>query len=335
MSFPYVRLFLVSMLLVGGVPLRAQLVVVDTLSTLELIQTLFGAGVTVSNVQTTCDTTLALAQFDATNSNLGLTTGIIMSTGNAASAVGPNTSSSTTGTLGDPGYAPLAEYINTPVAQTFDACVITFNITPLCDSIGIQYVFASEEYPEFAPPFSSGFNDVFAFFISGPGIPGTQNIALIPGTTTPVSINNVNAVTNNTYYVDNVGGATVSFDGFTTPLLAVANVIPCQTYTITLAIQDVGDGSWDSGVFLQTGGISCITPTLQLSAINSTVLGANVAVEGCVNYGLFTFNLPLPLPDTTVFHYTIGGTATAGLDYIAFQDSFIMPAGQISYSVPV
>jgi len=58
----------------------------------------------------------------------------------------------------------------------------------------------------------TGFNDIFAFLISGPGIVGTQNIALVPGTTTPVSIFNVNNVTNPAYYVNNG-------DGFTPPLL--------------------------------------------------------------------------------------------------------------------
>ena len=314
---------------------HAQLTVWDTLSTAELLESLFGGGVTVSNIQTTCDTNLAMAEFNGTNSNLGLSTGVIISTGNAMAAQGPNTSGSTTTNLFQPGDSLLSAQIGTALSNAFDACVISFDITPLCDSIAISYVFASEEYPEFAPPNNSSFNDAFGFFIQGPGITGVQNIALIPNTNVPVSINNVNAVNFPQYYVNNVGGSTVGYDGFTTPLLAVAQVIPCQTYRITLAIQDVGDGAWDSGVFLEAGGIGCITPTLTLSAVNSTILGTNVAVEGCVNYGLFTFQVPQPLPDTTIFYFTVGGSATYGADFLPFADSIVMPAGQLTVSLPV
>ncbi|RMG65601.1 MAG: PKD domain-containing protein [Bacteroidetes bacterium] len=332
--------FLYSFLLFLGLaflPLtsQAQLTVWDTLTTAELLESLFGGGVTVSNIQTTCDTSLAMAEFNGINSNLGLSTGVIISTGNAMGAQGPNNSGSTTTNLGEPGDSLLSAQIGEPLSNAFDACVISFDITPLCDSIAISYVFASEEYPEFAPPNNSSFNDAFGFFIQGPGFNGVQNIALIPNTNVPVSINNVNAVNFPQYYVDNVGGTTVGYDGFTTPLLAVAEVTPCQTYRITLAIQDVGDGAWDSGVFLESGGIGCLTPTLTLSAVNSTILGTNVAVEGCVNYGLFTFQLPQALPDTSIFYFTLGGSATFGEDFLPLQDSILIPAGQLTASLPV
>ncbi|MEO1450674.1 MAG: PKD domain-containing protein, partial [Bacteroidota bacterium] len=102
-----------------------------------------------------------------------------------------------------------------------------------------------------------------------------------------------------------------------------------------MAIADGSDGILDSGVFLEAGGIGCITPTLTLNAVNSTVLGANVAVEGCVNNGNFIFTLPQPLPDTTTFHFTIGGTALSGVDYIPFPDSIVMPAGDTIYNLPI
>ncbi|MCB0835026.1 MAG: choice-of-anchor L domain-containing protein [Bacteroidetes bacterium] len=324
---------------------HAQLIVADTLANDTLFKTLFGQGVTVSNLTFQFCQPSQTGQFNGVNTNLGLDSGVVVSTGNIFTAPGPNVSGNTTAgfTSGPVNYPPLS---NIAGFNVFDACVIEFDITPLCDTIGISYVFASEEYNEFV---ASNFNDAFAFFISGPGFgpPPGQNIALIPGTTTPVTINNVNngnsptgfipagPCTNCAYYQDNTFGTTIEFDGFTVPMVASAQVTPCMTYHITLAIADVSDPSYDSGVFFEIGGIGCVSPTLQLSAVNSTVLGSNVAVEGCVNNGLFTFTLPQPLPDTTVFYFTIGGTATPGVDYQPFQDSIVMPAGVVSLTLPV
>ncbi|MEZ4827356.1 MAG: PKD domain-containing protein [Bacteroidia bacterium] len=343
----YLRFTLLLWVLVFllGKPLQAQLVVVDTLPNDTLFSTLFAEGVTISNLTIQFCQPSQTGQFNGVNSNLGLDSGVVISTGNVLTAGGNNISSSTTGSFSfNPmSYLPLATIGGGPV---YDVCVVEFDVVPLCDSIGISYVFASEEYNEFV---ATNFNDVFAFFISGPGYTGTpgQNIALIPNTAIPVAINNVNngnspagtpsfgPCTNCAYYTDNVGGTTVEFDGFTVPMVAAAAVTPCQTYHITLAIADVFDASYDSGVFFEVGGIGCITPTLNLNATNSTVLGANVAVEGCVNYGLFTFTLPTPPTDTTVFHFTIGGTAIPGVDYLALPDSIIMPAGVDSVVLPV
>jgi gliding motility-associated-like protein len=329
---------------------RAQLTVSDSLGVNELIETLIGSGVDVFNLNITCDTTFALREFDGNAANLGLGRGLLMSTGLADSAIGPNTSPSASlgGALGAPGYAPLDVLSG---QTTFDACVIEFDIIPYCDSIGIRYIFASDEYHEFVASSTGGIavNDAFAFFISGPGFPGAlpgQNIALVPGTTTPVSINNINngysmagspstgPCTNCAYFVDNVGGTTVEYDGFTTPLLAAAAVTPCQTYHITLAIADASDGIYDSGVFIEAAGIGCVTPQLQLGSLDNLGGVNGVYVEGCLNTGLLTFTLAQPLPDTVGYGLTYGGTATMGADYQTLPDTLIFPAGQTTILLP-
>jgi hypothetical protein len=149
---------------------------------------------------------------------------------------------------------------------THDATVLEFDFSVAADSVQFRYVFYSEEYNDYV---NTTFNDVFAFFISGPGITGTQNIALVPGTTTPVSINNVNnggpypgnasgPCQNCTYYRDNVGNANSFPDGFTTVLTAKHAVQPCQVYHIKLAVADVFDGIFDSGVFLEANSFSAL-----------------------------------------------------------------------------
>ncbi len=135
------------------------------------------------------------------NTNIGLSSGILMGTGKIVDpifgGVNEHSSMSYDGYLspqlsGDADLLTLSG--NQPGAASIDACVLEFDFVPLGDTVKFRYVFGSEEYPDFV---CSSFNDVFGFFISGPGISGPYsnnaiNIALIPGTTMPVAINTVN-----------------------------------------------------------------------------------------------------------------------------------------------
>ncbi|MDI9534610.1 MAG: choice-of-anchor L domain-containing protein, partial [Bacteroidota bacterium] len=150
---------------------------------------------------------------------LDFSSGVILSSGRVTDAPGPNTSGSTSTSFGGAGDPQLNSLI--PGYTTRDAAVLEFDFVPASDMLEFQYVFASEEYPEYAPPNTSTYNDVFGFFISGgPENYNNVNVALIPGTVTPVSINNVNAVTNSQYYVNNQGGANIEYDAYTTTFTA-------------------------------------------------------------------------------------------------------------------
>ncbi|MEM7038021.1 MAG: choice-of-anchor L domain-containing protein, partial [Bacteroidota bacterium] len=206
-------------------------------------------------------------------------------------------------------------------------------------------VFGSEEYDEYV---CATFNDVFAFFISGPGIVGQQNIALVPGTTTPVAINTVNVgmpgqfgsagpgciTTNSQYYFqNNAAVTTVQYDGFTTSLVAKSAVMPCSTYHIKLAIADAGDGALDSGVFLEEGGIRCASSFVQVeSGLN--VPSAGSAVEGCVD-GLFTFTREGDTINPATIFYGVAGSATPGVDYAALPGFINFAANSSSTTISV
>jgi hypothetical protein len=146
-------------------------------------------------------------------------------------------------------------------ANTFDACILTFDFVPIGNSVSFNYVFASEEYPVYA---CGQYNDVFAFLVSGPNPAGgnfsNENIALIPGTNDPVAISSISnvapCVQNAQYYVSNYTGTAVRYNAFTTILTAQVDVVPCATYTIKLAIADAVDGLFDSGVFLESGSFN-------------------------------------------------------------------------------
>jgi hypothetical protein len=162
----------------------AQLMVDPSQNSQQLVQNvLLGGGVTANNISfngTANGSSPQIGYFYG-SSNIGMTTGIVMSTGNAIDAEGPNDLSGTSSDLLLGGDATLDGLV--PGQTTHDAAVLEFDFIPLSDTLSFRYVFASEEYMEWA---NSNFNDVFGFFISGPGISGVQNIALIPGTEPPL-----------------------------------------------------------------------------------------------------------------------------------------------------
>lgn len=120
--------------------------------------------------------------------NVGIASGVLLTTGNVNAAIGPNNATGAGQgniTPGDPDLLTLAP--NSTGAT--DAAVLKFDFMVPNDSIKFRYVWGSEEYHDYV---TTNCNDVFGFFVSGPRITGKKNIALIPGTTTPISINNVN-----------------------------------------------------------------------------------------------------------------------------------------------
>jgi gliding motility-associated-like protein len=281
---------------------------------LQLVQTIVGAGYNVSNAKLNCPTG-AIGTFTNVTSNIGITDGIILTSGSINIAQGPNNNVSAgvnNGTNGD------FDLDNLSGTSTYDGCALEFDLVPACDTLKIDYVFGSEEYPEYV---NKQFNDVFAFFISGPGIVGTQNIALVPTTTLPVSINNINAGNNAAYFVNNAGGTTIQYDGFTKPLTAKAVVQPCKKYHLKIVIADVLDGIFDSGVFIKGNTIEC-------SPVSYNDLASNLnAIKTCANGG-FTFCRTGDTSQPFTVNYNVSGTAVNGVDYQTLPGSIVIPANQ-------
>ncbi|MCS6917392.1 MAG: choice-of-anchor L domain-containing protein [Chitinophagales bacterium] len=328
----------------GWATASAQLVVTPGSDPVQLAQSLVGSGVSISNVVLNCPNS-GWGYFNGINSNVGLDSGIVLTSGTINNMVGPNSSGGITGDNNAPGDADLQTLVS---FQTFDACVLEFDVTVTGDTLKFNYVFGSDEYTEWV---NSIFNDVFAFFISGPGISGKKNIALIPGTNNPVAINTVNCLNGSTYYVCNEPsssacppsyqcngpgkGVTVEYDGFTKKLTALAVVQPCETYRLKLAVSDVSDEILDSGVWIQAGSLSSTSTTVQSNAPYVDPGSNNLGiVEGCFS-GTFDFSLSTVATDTVVIHFEIGGTATGGVDYNELPDSVVILPGQQSTSLSV
>lgn len=229
---------------------KSQITTTQGVPCIQAVDQLLGVGVNVSNVTCNCNVN-ALGSFQNAN-NLPIASGVILSTGNInqitnGGCVGGSSIGNGNGSTGT---------LNAIAGNsTFDQCTIEFDIVPTCNSLQISFFYGSDEYPEFV---NSGYNDAFAFFITGPGIVGSQNLAVVPGTTTPVTINTINSGFNSGSYNSNGNcGNGIEFDGYTNQLTTFANVQQCQSYHMTITIADAGDASWDSGVFLLQNGLSC------------------------------------------------------------------------------
>lgn len=316
-----VKLLLVTLLLFAN-SLQAQLTVDNTPTLDEITDKIVGPGFRVVNSTMNCPGG-AYGFFDGTTSNIGIDEGLILTSGRIEEAIGPNDAGSSGVNNGAPGDNQLDVLSG---STTFDGCVLEMDLIPSCDTLRISYVFGSEEYPEFV---GREFNDVFAFFVSGPGIVGSQNVALIPGTTTPVAVNSVNSGTNNAYYVNNTGGATIQYDGFTTVLEGKIAVQQCEVYHLKLAIADVVDGIYESGVFIKGNSVKCATEVI--SADGAEVVDA---IEGCDD-SKFVLRRTGDYSTERIVNYFIEGTATDGVDYTSIPAMVSFPIGDSIVEIDV
>lgn len=249
---------------------------IDTTHTADYLvrEILLGNGVLVGNVKFTGQKH-AIGLYEDPSAQTGITQGIVLTSGNAFYVLGPNKTPRSGWASNAPGDEQLDRIAR---GKTYDAAVLEFDFVTASENLSFEFVFGSEEYLEYV---GSKFNDVFAFFVHGPGV-DHQNIAMLPDQATPITVNTVNNQLNKKYYVDNAftnvtdpfvwdvrnrkvvenknylkeevpPTYNIQFDGFTTVLTAQCQVIPNQVYRIKIAISDVGDGILDSGVFLKGG----------------------------------------------------------------------------------
>ena len=305
---------------------------------------LLGGGVSANNVTYQGDP-IQVGFFNAINSNLGIDSGVVLSTGDIID-LDPNGFGSGNipfSTNSDPDLLNIANsvppLINQPfnVSGIFDVATLEFDFIPNSDTLSFNYVFGSNEYLTWI---NSEYNDVFGFFISGPGISGPYsspssfpngsiNIANVPNSSPPlpITISSVNNLLNSQYYIDNQSTfpQTLSCNGFTTSFTATTVVQCGEIYHIRLALADGSDANLDSWVFLEAGSFSSNGSVSVSSGIaNSDTL----LYEGC-NAAYFTFDRPDASNDFVVY-FDVGGTATPSLDYPEISDSLIIPAGQFS-----
>ena len=241
--------------------------------------------------------------FSAGTSNFPFSDGIVLSTGKATSAVGPNNfilSQGGTTWLGD---SDLETALG--ITNSINATSLEFDFIPITNKISFDYIFSSEQYLLNASSNQCNYTDGFAFLLK-PVDNSTpyQNLAVVPGTTIPVKINTVRGAGSicppaNQSFFDAFNGTNhpTNFNGQTVIMKAEANVIPGTPYHIKLVIADQGNNLYDSAIFL---------------GANSFNVGANLGSDK-----LIATNNPICEGDT----YDLNATQTGNYSYKWFKNN--------------
>jgi hypothetical protein len=320
------KIFYFFFLTLLAIPSPSQVKVNTSKDIIDAVKSLEGPGVKISNIYVYAppfSPSPPIAYFEDQSNYTGIDKGLLLTSGGARLAEGPNDKESegqdNNSTLQDP-------YLQSLTSGTLhDFCFVEFDILTSSPQLSFQYVFGSEEYEEY-----TGYGDVFALTISGPGITGKKNLALVPGTNTPVSVSNINQFTNQTYYRKNTyWNPNLQYDGLTVVLTASTTVTPCETYRIRLAIADAIDGIYDSGVFIKQGSFKSEDPPI--ISISYEHPEFDYAIENC-NKGFVNFQRPsnVNINTTLTYNLTIGGTAVNGTDYSSISQTVTIPSGQSS-----
>ena len=307
-----------------------------------------------------------IGKFNINNPNFGLDSGIVMVSTDAIDVVPGQFGTYTSYPTQTPSanLTTVLNAIGSSSSSQYDRASIQFSFVAPGDSVKFDYIFASKEYTSYT---CSSFNDVFGFFLIGQGINGaplwnangtpnidTVNLAVIPGTTTPVAVNTINQgfpsgswpasncssanpnyVTNSVFYNANSGGTSIiNMEGYTDVFTAKASVSCGSLYTIKMFICDVSDGALNSAVFI--GARSFELPTISLSQAwnQGNSFNDSTMIEGCQPSWLY-LDRQGAVFDTMVVDFVYGGTAVSGTDYAPLPSSITLLPGQTRDSIQI
>lgn len=264
--------------------------------------------------------------FNSNGSAFPFSEGIILSTGKLNSSIGPNSNFSDDGTgIGWAGDTDLNLALG--LSNTFNASVLEFDFVPNANNISFEYIFSSEQYLLNPSSGQCNFTDGFAFLLKEASATSYQNLALIPGTSTPVRVNTVRGSgticppANETYFdAFNSGSYPTTYDGQTKILTAQSLVTPGTLYHIKLVIADEGNARFDSGIFLRAGsfisekdlGADRLIATGN-PLCNGDNLILNATQTGATNYQWFLDGNPVGTNSPT-YNATTAGTYEVEID---------------------
>jgi len=249
----------------------SQGIVIDTTSLTipQLVHTILMENSCSNETNFVYSSHKGIGKFTSTNPNFPFADGILIRNGIAQFTEGPYTGTNESTAITNSGDTDLQTISNNngQTAPITDVGFIQFDFTPISNNFSFDFLFASNEYGEY----QCGFSDVFAFLLTDLTTNVKTNLAVIPGTSTPVTVKNIrdaaynsSCLSNNPslferYNVTNAITAPINMRGETVLLRASSPVIPNRTYRIKLAIGDYLDSNFDSAVFIKGGSFTTTT----------------------------------------------------------------------------
>ncbi len=292
-----------------------------------------------------------IGYFEKNGSSFPFENGIVLTTGLATNAAGPNSTVLGDGDFAWGGDADLQAIVNGlgQTGTTQNATKLEFDFVPLVDNISFNFIFASEEYGTF----QCSYSDVFAFILTNVATGVSTNLAVLPNGS-PISVTTIRNQTFNqacpsinadkfaAYYLEPLGldplSSPTNFNGITVPLTAMSAVIPGQQYHIKLAIADYLDSSFDSAVFLEGGSFGlgninlgedlliidetalCSTESIVLNSnLDTTLFEIQWSVDGVDIVGATSNTITVQDAGTYTVTATYIGTTCAGSDSITVE----------------
>lgn len=263
-SFFFMKAFLVLFLFIGHTTVQSQTITVnDSGVTPQGLVDLLLASSCATNSNISISSSQSVAYFNSNGSTFPITEGIIIRSGIAANSQGIYTGNgldSQVNTNGDADLQNISDQTGQSSTIT-DVAFLEFDFVPSSTNFAFDFLFASNEYGQW----QCGFSDVFAFLLTDLTTGITTNLAVVPGTNTPISVrdirdnqyntacNSANPSLFSTYNVDDPASSALNMRGHTVVLNASSPVTPNNPYRIKLVIGDYNDSDFDSAVFIQAG----------------------------------------------------------------------------------
>lgn len=264
---------------------------------------------------------------------LSMPDGVLLTSGSSAIVAVPNVNAGagvSDGTIGDTDLDTLI------AGTTYDANSLTIQFTadPSVHSILFDFIFASEEFPEFV---GSPFNDVFAAYLDG------NQVSLD-------SAGQVISVNNNFFNLDNshVGGPAtagktpvtfdIEYDGLTPRIRTQAPLSAAGTHTLKFVIADAADSILDSGVFitrLQGSDQTVGSPQTQLPTPGAIDVTAQSLAESAGTQTITLHRLDGVSGELTVHYALTNGSATSPGDFLTNSGQITFADGESQKTVTV
>lgn len=232
----------------------SELSINENASAIQMANAIFGDGVSVQGASYSGDNRSSGIFTGGETTSFGVApadTGVILSTGRVRDFTNSSgeANQATNRSRNTSGENNNQDFNEAAGRSTYDASYIDVDFIPTGDTMTMQFVFASEEYPEYI---NSIYNDLFGVWING------SFVNVTPGNG-QTSVTNVNENSTENLYVDNTSDQfNTEMDGFTVTMTLTIPVNSGSLNTIRIGIADTGDSSYDSNVLIAGDSVQTV-----------------------------------------------------------------------------